>query len=333
MINVLVTGGAGYIGTHLYVSLLKAGFSPIIYDNFSNSRTEVLEMLAKTVGFKPAFVKGDIRDVEKLRKVLEEKKIETVFHLAGLKSVSESIIKPELYYNVNVCGTKSLIEAMRLSGVRELVFSSSAVVYGKPKYLPIDENHPTNPLNPYGSSKLLVEQMLSELCCDDKEWKIICLRYFNPIGSHPDGLLGDYPKGIPDNLLPYLAQVAIGKLPELKIFGGDYDTIDGTGVRDYLHILDLVEAHILAAKLLKNMQGIEYINLGTGGGVSVFEILDVFEKVIGRKISYKVVDRRVGDIDSCYTSAEKAKIKLSWQSKRTLREMCESSWYFQSKLK
>ncbi len=333
MENILVTGGAGYIGTHLCVALIESGLNPIIYDNLINSQKTSVDYIEKSSGFQPFFIKGDLRETDKLKEILTDQKIDAVIHLAGLKSVSESFEKPLKYHESNVLGSQSLLKAMQLSNTRKLVFSSSATVYGNPRYLPIDELHSTEAISPYGSTKIQIENMLRNVTLSNKGWQIVCLRYFNPIGAHPDGYLGDNPKGIPNNLLPYITQVADGKFPFLKLFGANYKTRDGSAVRDYIHVLDLVEAHIKAIRYLRSWTGIDFINLGTGSGVSVLELIAAFEKVTGKRIPYEISDPRNGDVAACYAKVDKAKRKLDWQTSRTIDDMCASAWKFQKNIK
>ena len=330
--NILLTGGAGYIGSHTAVVLSQAGHEVVLLDNFCNSRKSVLDRLQKILGKALPCVEGDIRDTALVTKMLQDYKIGAVIHFAGLKAVGESVEKPIEYYANNVLGTISLLEAMKSTNVKTLVFSSSAKVYGDPQYLPIDEDHPTSATNAYGRSKLHIEVMLKDVANSDAEWKIICLRYFNPVGAHESGLIGEDPNGIPNNLMPYIAQVAAGKLPHLNVYGNDYPTVDGTGVRDYIHVMDLAEGHLAAFDHAKNHQGWDVINLGTGQGTSVLEIISSYKKTSGKKIAYQIKGRRTGDIASCYTQVEKSQGVLGWHSKRRLEQMCESSWLWQQKM-
>jgi UDP-glucose 4-epimerase len=325
-VNILLTGGAGYIGSHAAVALAEAGHSVIILDNFCNSNLMVLQGLKKILNKEVVCVQGDIRDTALVTQVLNQYFIDAVIHFAGLKAVSESVKKPIEYYGNNVQGAISLIQAMGLARVKTLVFSSSATVYGDPKYLPIDEMHPLSTTNPYGQTKLHVEELLKDVAMSDAGWKILCLRYFNPIGAHESGLIGEKPDGIPNNLVPYISQVAIGDLPHLNIYGSDYETPDGTGVRDYIHVVDLADAHLASINSLGNRRGWDAINIGTGRGYSVMEVVDAYRKATLREIPYVFSPRRSGDIASCYASCEKAKRVLGWSAKRNLAQMCISSW-------
>jgi UDP-glucose 4-epimerase len=328
--NVLLTGGAGYIGSHTCVALVEAGYSVVIFDNFCNSSPSVIQRLEAVLGKPVAYVEGDVRNTELLQKTMEHHSIDAVIHFAGLKAVGESVQLPLDYYENNVQGTLSLLRAMLNLGLKKLVFSSSATVYGDPEYLPIDEAHPLDPQSPYGQTKLQIEEILRDVAKADQDWKIAVLRYFNPTGAHPSGLLGERPQGVPNNLMPYIAQVASGKLSELKVFGNDYPTQDGTGVRDYLHVLDLAEGHLAALAYLDQTQGIEIFNLGTGQGYSVLQMMQTYEEACGKKIPYKMVSRRPGDIASCYASIAKANQVLAWSARRSLLDMCKSSWAFES---
>ena len=327
--NILLTGGTGYIGSHTALVLSELGHKAVLLDNLSNSSEIILEKLKQITGSTFSFVKGDIRDTGLIKQTLNDFDIEIVFHFAGLKSVGESVIDPMDYYSNNVLGTISLIDAMRAQSIKSLVFSSSATVYGAPQYLPIDELHPTSATNPYGRTKLHIEEMLHDLVSSDEEWAIVSLRYFNPVGAHESGLIGEMPKGIPNNLMPYIAEVAIGKSKELQVFGDDYATTDGTGVRDYVHVMDVAQGHAAALDFLNSNVGFHPINLGTGQGLSVLEIVHSFEEACSKKIPYRVVSRRPGDIDACYANAQKAAFQLNWKAERTLKEMCESAWKFQ----
>ena len=329
--NILLTGGAGYIGSHTCVTLSEAGHSFVIYDNFCNSSPSVIQQLELVLGKSVTFVEGDVRNADLLRTTMQSHYIDGVIHFAGLKAVGESVQLPLNYYENNVQGVLSLLRTMLNVGVKNLVFSSSATVYGDPQYLPIDEAHPLAPQNPYGQTKFQIEQILEDMANADLDWKIIVLRYFNPAGAHESGLLGESPVGTPNNLMPFITKVASGKLSELKVFGDDYPTIDGTGVRDYLHVLDLADGHLAALIYLRQMQGLEVFNLGTGQGSSVLQMIQAYEKASRKKIPYKVVSRRVGDIASCYASVDKAKQILGWSARRSLLDMCNSSWSFESK--
>jgi UDP-glucose 4-epimerase len=331
-VNILLTGGTGYIGSHTAVVLSQAGHEVVLLDNFCNSSPSVLDRLEKILGKALPCIEADVRETEVVEKVLREYKIDAVIHFAGLKAVGESNAKPVEYYANNVQGTISLLLAMSAVGVKTLVFSSSATVYGDPQYLPIDENHSTNPTNPYGRTKLQIEEILRDLSNSDPGWKIICLRYFNPVGAHESGLIGEDPNGVPNNLMPYIVQVASGTLPFLKVFGNNYSTADGTGVRDYIHVMDLAEGHLAALQFLENFYGIDIINLGSGQGTSVLEVIDAFQGVSGVEIAYQVIDRRIGDTASSYASPGKALSRLAWGACRSLEKMCESSWLHQGKL-
>lgn len=324
--NILLTGGAGYIGSHTAVVLSQAAHKVVLLDNFCNSRNSVLERLQEILGKALPCVEGDVRDTALVTKTLQDYKINAVIHFAGLKAVSESVEKPIEYYANNVQGTISLLEAMKSTNVKTLVFSSSATVYGNPQYLPIDENHPTGATNAYGRSKLHIEEMLKDVTNSDAEWRIICLRYFNPVGAHETGLIGEDPSGLPNNLMPYIAQVASGNLPYVNVYGGDYPTVDGTGVRDYIHVMDLAEGHLAALAYVKRHKGWGAVNLGTGHGTSVLEVIASYEFASGNEIAYQIKDRRTGDVASCYTAVDKSLKLLKWHSKRNLVQMCSNSW-------
>lgn len=328
--RILLTGGTGYIGSHAAVALVEAGFDIVCYDNFSNSSPEVSARLGQICGTAVTTIEGDVRDAACLRKVFQEHQIGAVIHFAGLKSVAESVENPLLYYSNNVHGTSVLLEVMRQQGVKAFVFSSSATVYGAPQYLPLDENHPIAPMNPYGRSKAMVEEMLADLALSDPSWSLGVLRYFNPVGAHPSGLIGEAPKSTPNNLMPYLAKVAAGELDILSVYGQDYDTPDGTGIRDYIHISDLVDGHISALRyLLTNLGSSSTWNLGTGQGTSVLELVKAFERVNRVEVPYQMVGRRPGDTAISYASAEKAAKELNWKASRGLDDMCRSSWQFE----
>ncbi len=327
--NVLLTGGMGYIGSHTAVVLLRAGHQVVLYDNLSNSSDQVLEKLSQITGRPIPFVKGDVRDTELLKSTLTAHRIDSVIHFAGLKAVGESVEKPVEYYANNVQGTISLLQAMQSAQVETLVFSSSATVYGEPKYLPLDENHPTSATNPYGRSKLHIEEMLIDVAASAPDSRIACLRYFNPVGAHESGLIGENPNGVPNNLMPYIAQVATGQRPCLSVFGGDYPTDDGTGVRDYIHVMDLAEGHAAALSFLSQNPGWHAINLGTGQGYSVLDMVQAFENASGQRVPYKIVARRAGDVAACYADPQKASEVLNWRAARTLDDMCASTWRFQ----
>ena len=330
--NILLTGGAGYIGSHLALVLTEAGHQVVILDNFCNSHCSILERLEKILGKVVPCIEGDIRDTELVKKVLQDYKIDAVIHFAGLKAVGESVQNPIDYFDNNVGGTISLLQAMRTTNIKTLIFSSSATVYGVPQYLPLDENHSTQANNPYGRSKLHIEEMLADVVASDSTWHIACLRYFNPAGAHESGLIGEDPNGIPKNLMPYIVQVALGKLPHLNIYGNDYDTPDGTGVRDYIHVMDLAEGHLAALNFLRKKLGLHVFNLGTGKGSSVLELVKAFEEVSGKSIPLKITNRRAGDVAICYAKVDKSNVDLSWKATLTLGEMCSSSWASQEKL-
>ncbi len=327
--NVLLTGGTGYIGSHTSVVLTELGHRVVLYDNLSNSSELVLHKLAQITGQPISFVKGDVRDRELLTETLAAYCIDAVIHFAGLKAVGESVKNPIDYYANNIQGTISLLQAMQSAQVNSLVFSSSATVYGEPKYLPLDESHPTSTANPYGRSKLHIEEMLSDVVASAPDWRIVCLRYFNPVGAHGSGHIGESPNGVPNNLMPYIAQVAAGQRRVLNVFGGDYPTKDGSGVRDYIHVMDLAEGHAAALKFLSQSAGWHAINLGAGQGYSVLDMIQAFEKASGRRVPYKFVARRAGDVAECYADPKKASERLNWRAVRTLDDMCSSSWRFQ----
>ena len=327
MEKVFVTGGAGYIGSHTCVELLEAGYEVVVYDNLSNASVESLRRVERITGKPVAFVEGDIRDKTALLSAMEG--CEAVIHFAGLKAVGESVQKPLAYYDNNVCGTVTLLEAMRQKGIKTLVFSSSATVYGDPQYLPLDEKHPLSATNPYGRTKLMIEEILRDLFVAEPTWRMAILRYFNPVGAHESGLIGEDPRDIPNNLMPYVSQVAVGRLEYLRVFGGDYPTKDGTGVRDYIHVVDLAKGHVAALKALRKPM-CEAINLGTGNGYSVLEVVKAFEEASNRPVPYRIVDRRPGDIAACYADPAKAKELLGWEARYDMRRMCEDAWRWQS---
>ena len=327
--NILLTGGIGYIGSHTAVVLSELGHTVVLLDNLSNSSDTVLDNLAQITKQRFAFVKGDIRNRHLLVSTIISHGIDAVIHFAGLKAVGESVEKPVDYYANNVQGAISLLQAMHAHNLKTLVFSSSAPVYGQPQYLPLDENHPTHAINPYGRSKLHIEEMLSDVAASDATWRIACLRYFNPVGAHESGLIGDSPNGVPNNLMPYIAQVAAGQRQALNVFGDDYPTPDGTGVRDYIHVMDLAEGHAAALQFLTQAEGWHAINLGTGKGYSVLEMVQTFEKASGCEVPYKLAPRRAGDAAQCYANPQKAADLLGWSAKRNLDDMCESTWRFQ----
>jgi UDP-glucose 4-epimerase len=331
-LNILLTGGAGYIGSHTAVVLAIAGHRVVLFDNLINSSPEVVKCIERILKSPLSFIEADVRDTEKLKQVLNEHHINAVIHFAGLKAVGESVAKPIEYYANNIQGTISLLQAMSSANVKKLVFSSSATVYGDPQYLPIDEDHPLKTTNPYGRSKLHIEEILSDVARSDKDWRINCLRYFNPVGAHESGLIGENPRGMPNNLMPFVMQVAAGKQAELKIFGDDYSTRDGTGVRDYIHVMDLAEGHKAALDFLDKETGWHAINLGTGTGYSVMEILKMFETTNNKVVPFTVTKRRDGDIAECYANPEKAKNILHWTARHSLVDMCASGWKYQSQL-
>ena len=328
--NVLLTGGTGFIGSHTAVCLTEAGHTPVLYDNLSNSRPEVIDALEKITGVRPAFVRGDIRDKALLTETLRAHRIDAVIHFAGLKAVGESVVKPLAYYDNNISGTVTLLEAMKEAGVARLIFSSSSTVYGTPKALPLTEDMPTGePTNPYGRTKLMVEEILADLCAAEPAFTAVCLRYFNPIGAHESGLIGEDPNGIPNNLLPYVARVASGRLEAIGVFGDDYPTPDGTGVRDFIHVMDLARGHAAALGWAAQHTGWEAINLGTGHGSSVLEVIAAFEKACGRELPCRILPRRAGDIAANWCSPEKAERLLGWKARHSLADMCESAWKFE----
>lgn len=328
--NILLTGGTGYIASHTAVTLTNARHKVVLYDNLVNSNASVVKQLEKITGVILPFVEGDIRDADHLASTLKSYGVEAVIHFAGLKAVGESVQNPLGYYDNNVGGTISLLNAMTEVGIKRLVFSSSATVYGDPQYLPIDEAHPRNATNPYGRTKLQIENILEDLAASDASWRVTCLRYFNPVGAHDSGLIGEDPNGLPNNLMPLLARVAAGKLPCLNIFGGDYDTPDGTGVRDYIHVMDLAEGHLAALNLVSAVGApFDAFNLGTGRGQSVLEMLKSFEQASGLSIQSQIIPRRAGDVSACYAKADKAAQVLGWVASRPLDDMCRSTWKFQ----
>jgi len=331
IMRILVTGGAGYIGSHTCVELLSKGHDIVIVDNFSNSKPEVLNRIKEITGKEFRFYKADILDKEGLNKIFQENDINAVIHFAGLKAVGESVKIPIKYYYNNITGTLVLCEVMEKHNVKKMVFSSSATVYGKPESVPIKEDFPLNPANPYGRTKLMIEEILKDIYASDNDWSIALLRYFNPIGAHESGKIGEDPNGVPNNLMPYITQVAIGKREKLNIFGNDYDTHDGTGVRDYIHVVDLAKGHLKALEKIMVSEGIDSYNLGTGTGYSVLDVVCAFEKVTGIKIPYQVTDRRPGDIDKCYADPAKAYNELGWKAEKNLEDMCMDSWNWQMK--
>ncbi len=328
--SILVTGGAGYIGSHTCVELLDAGYDVVVVDNFVNSSEESIKRVEKITGKTIKFYEADIGDEKAMEEIFTKEKIDSVIHFAGLKAVGESVYKPLEYYQNNVTGTLVLCDVMRKHNVKDIVFSSSATVYGNPHTVPIKEDFPLSVTNPYGRTKLMLEEIFRDLYVSDNEWNIVLLRYFNPVGAHKSGTIGENPKGIPNNLTPYITQVAVGKLECLSVFGDDYDTVDGSGVRDYIHVVDLALGHIRAIEKLKEKKGVLTYNLGTGVGYSVIQMVKAFENATQREIKYKFVPRRAGDIASCYADASKAKAELNWEAKLGLKEMCEDSWRWQS---
>ena len=329
--KVLVTGGAGYIGSHTSLELLNGGHDVVILDNLSNSSAEAVSRIEALSGKKTAFYQADVRDKETLRKIFQAHKIDWVIHFAGLKAVGESCAKPIEYYDNNLYGTLCLLEVMKEAGVKKLIFSSSATVYGTPETLPLTENSKTGgTTNPYGTSKYYQEIMLEDVYKSDPTWTVVLLRYFNPVGAHESGTIGEDPKGIPNNLTPFIAKVAIGELPEIGVFGNDYPTKDGTGVRDYIHVVDLAKGHVAAMDNVKK-SGVYVYNLGTGNGYSVLEVIAAFEKACGKKLPYSFKPRRAGDIAECYADASKAKRELGWEAKLGIDEMCASLWNWQRK--
>jgi len=328
MSRILLTGGTGYIGSHIAVCVQSAEHDVVLLDNFTNSDIETVEHIEKISGMKPALVVGDVRDTELLTATMNDYEVDAVIHLAGLKSVEESVAEPERYYDNNIAGTESLVSAMEQAGVYSLVFSSSATVYGIPQYLPLDEEHPVGWVNPYAETKVKVEQMLAAKCQADPRWHVVSLRYFNPVGSHNSGLLGDNAKALRANLMPMIARVGTGKLPHLAVYGNDYDTPDGTCLRDYIHIMDLAEGHVSTLNNIDRFPGYCAINLGTGEGISVLQMVRAFEAVSGRKIALLAEPRRIGDVPVCYANCDKARDMLGWQSSRDLNAMCASVWHW-----
>ncbi|MCI5849325.1 MAG: UDP-glucose 4-epimerase GalE [Lachnospiraceae bacterium] len=329
--SILVTGGAGYIGSHTVIELVNAGYDVVVVDNLCNSSKESMNRVEEITGKAVKFYEVDILDKEGLTKVFENESIDSVIHFAGLKAVGESVAKPWLYYNNNITGTLVLLEVMNAFNVKNIVFSSSATVYGSPAEIPITENCPKGEItNPYGQTKSMIEQILTDIYKADTEWNIILLRYFNPIGAHKSGRIGENPNGIPNNLMPYITQVAVGRLKCLGVFGNDYPTPDGTGVRDYIHVVDLALGHVKAIEKISTNPGLKVYNLGTGKGYSVLDIVKNFEKASGVKIPYEIKPRRAGDIAECYADASKAKEELGWEAQYGILEMCEDSWRWQS---
>lgn len=327
--KVLVTGGLGYIGAHACVALAEAGRSVVVVDNLANSSSAVLDRIAELAGGPPAFVHGDIRDIGLLARTMRDHAVDSVIHFAGSKAVGESVGLPLSYYDNNVGGSMALLAAMAATGVRRLIFSSSATVYAQTGRMPLAESAALGASSPYGRSKLFVEHMLADLCASDPTWSVACLRYFNPVGAHPSARIGESPRGVPNNLMPYIAQVAVGQRERLSVFGDDYETVDGTGVRDYVHVLDVAEGHVKALDYLQRVSGCATINLGTGHGVSVLQMLREYERASGRRIPFQVVARRPGDVDRCWAEVSLAYGLLGWQARRSLAQMCEDSWRWQ----
>jgi len=331
MSTILVTGGTGFIGSHTILELLKAGYDVVAMDNLSNSKETSLKRVENITGKKVTFRKADLLDKEALETLFEDFDVDAVIHFAGLKAVGESVEKPLYYYSNNVAGTVNLCEAMARHKVKRMVFSSSATVYGDPSESPLTEDSGLSATNPYGQTKLTIEFILRDLCTSDPNWKVALLRYFNPVGAHESGEIGEDPSGIPNNLMPFVTQVAVGKREKLSVFGGDYPTHDGTGVRDYIHVVDLAKGHLKSLEQLENETGAEAYNLGTGKGSSVLDVISTFEKVTGKKIPYEITGRRPGDAAICYADATKAKKRLGWETERNLEEMCRDAWNWQIK--
>lgn len=327
---VLVTGGAGYIGSHTVVALIEAGLEPILLDNLCNAKPAVIDRIEEITGTRPRLVVGDIRDRALLDELFVAGDIDSVIHFAGLKSVGESVAMPVEYYDNNVSGTIVLVEAMRAAGVRTLVFSSSATVYGDPESVPISEDFPLGATNPYGRTKLMIEQILADVTVADDDWSVCLLRYFNPVGAHASGRIGEDPSGVPNNLMPFVAQVAVGRRDHLDVFGGDYPTPDGTGVRDYIHVVDLADGHLAALRYSAGRPGCHVFNLGTGTGTSVLDLVHAFEKASGSAIPYRIVDRRPGDVAQCWADPARAAELLGWRAERSIEDMTASSWKWQT---
>ena len=332
MAKILITGGAGYIGSHTALELLKEGYEVVVYDNLCNSSQESMKRVEELTGKTITFYEGDILNAETLKAMFEKEQVDAVIHCAALKAVGESVRKPLEYYQNNITGTLTLMKVMREVGVKNIVFSSSATVYGNPETMPITEDCPKGQCtNPYGWTKSMMEQIMTDVQAADPEWNVVLLRYFNPVGAHESGRIGEDPKGIPNNLMPYITQVAVGKLKELGVFGNDYDTPDGTGVRDYIHVVDLAKGHVKAVKKLEDNSGLSIYNLGTGKGYSVLDIVKNFEAATGVKIPYSIKPRRAGDVATCYSDATKAKKELGWEAEYDIKDMCADSWNFQQK--
>ena len=328
--KVLVTGGAGYIGTHTCVELLNAGHEIVVFDNFYNSSAESIERVKQITGKDFAFYECDMLDKDALDKIFCEHEIDAVIHFAGYKAVGESVAKPIMYFHNNITGTLCLLEVMKAHNCKKIVFSSSATVYGDPHSVPIKEDFPLSATNPYGRTKLMIEEIMRDLWVSDNEWSIVLLRYFNPVGAHESGLIGENPKGLPNNIMPRITQVAVGRLPHVSVFGTDYNTKDGTGVRDYIHVVDLAKGHVKALEYCENNAAVEAINLGTGNGYSVLQVVEAFGKACGHPIPYEIKPRREGDIATCYCDPEKAKNDLGWTAKYGVDEMCQDTWRWQS---
>lgn len=329
--KILLTGGAGYIGSHVALSLLRAGHTPVVFDNFCNSSPEVSRRLDEAAGQPIKIIRGDVRDADLLRSVLGSERIEAVVHLAGLKSVADSVANPLAYHANNVGGVLSLLDAMDATGVRRIVFSSSATVYGLPQQLPIDEGQPTGAVNPYGQTKLICENILSDLARSNAQWQVSLLRYFNPVGADATGLIGEEPTGTPNNLMPMVLLVALGERPQLDVFGNDYPTADGTAVRDYIHVVDLADGHVSALGALGDAEPLQIYNLGTGQGTSVLELIAAFEQATGVDVPYSIKPRRPGDVPMLYAASQLAERRLGWQAKRSLAEICADSWRYATK--
>ncbi|MDP8323344.1 MAG: UDP-glucose 4-epimerase GalE, partial [Candidatus Stygibacter australis] len=330
MMKVLITGGAGYIGSHTTLEFLQAGFNVSVIDNLINSKKESIIRIEEISNRKVTFFPDDLLDKPALEEIFRNNRFDAVIHFAGLKAVGESVEKPLLYYHNNITGTLNLLDCMQKYNVKKIVFSSSATVYGNPHKVPIKEDFPVQPTNPYGRTKLMIEDILKDVNISDPQWDIALLRYFNPIGAHISGKIGEDPNGIPNNLLPYIAQVAVGKLPRLNVFGNDYDTPDGTGVRDYIHVVDLAQGHLKALQRLNSHPGVVTYNLGTGKGYSVLEIIEAFQEASGKEIPYKIVDRRAGDVASIYADASLANTELNWSADKDILSMCRDTWNWQS---
>jgi len=326
MATILLTGGAGYIGSHIAVCALEAGHEVVILDNYCNSQADIADRLVQITGKMAVVVEGDVRDTGLVKDVISGQGVSDVIHLAGLKSVEESVAERERYFDNNVAGTDCLMDAMAQAGIFRIVFSSSATVYGEPDYLPLDETHRLEGVNPYAETKIAAEQIMEKRCFEDMRWKAVSLRYFNPVGAHRSGLLGDNPRAKRANLMPMIARVVMGQLSDLEIYGDDYDTPDGTCLRDYIHIMDLVEGHLSALRFMDESSGFEAFNLGTGSGVSVFELVNAFRKVTGEEVPYRISPRRDGDVPACYADCDKATYILGWKAKRLIEDMCESTW-------